>query len=149
MNHFYVYAYFREDGSPYYIGKGQRVRAYQPHRRRGISFTPKDRSRIRFFHEGLSNDDAQMWEVFWIAKFGRKDEGGILINLTDGGEGAGRPHSVESKKKMSDYWSGRKRKPMSEETKEKIRQTNKGYGKGRTIPQETRDKIRNTLRNKS
>jgi hypothetical protein len=90
-NTYYVYMYLREKDSefgpaysPYYIGKGKGQRITAPHTV-GI---PKDKSRIRFLHENLSEDDAFMWEVFWIAEFGRIDlETGCLRNLTDGGDG--------------------------------------------------------------
>jgi len=45
---------------------------------------------------------------------------------------------------MSDFWSGRKRKPLSEETKEKIRETQKG----KIIPDEMRKRISETLKKK-
>jgi len=100
MNEFYTYAYLREDGTPYYIGKGYGYRIY--HNRRKIK-PPKDKSRIVFLKKNLTEEEAFKHEKYMIAIFGRKDNGtGILRNLTDGGEGcSGILVSEETRKKMS------------------------------------------------
>lgn len=79
---FYTYLWLREDGTPYYVGKGKNGRAFQRHR---MGEAPaKDRVIIEY-HE--SEDDALEAEKFLISFYGRKDlETGSLINLTDGGE---------------------------------------------------------------
>lgn len=84
---FYIYAYLREDGSPYYVGKGSGSRAYSKNGRK--TQPPNDKERIVFWHEMLEESEAFALEIFYIKLFGRKDNGtGILRNLTDGGEGA-------------------------------------------------------------
>ena len=97
---FYVYAYLREDETPYYIGKGQGNRAYVKHK--NYSNPPSDLSRIIFLETNLSEEDAFLLERQYIAKFGRKDNGtGILRNMTDGGEGmSGFKHTEETKEKL-------------------------------------------------
>jgi hypothetical protein len=83
---YYTYAYLREDRTPYYIGKGTRKRIYKTHRR---VKPPKDKSRIIFLKQNLTEEEAFKHEKYMIAVFGRKDlETGILRNLTDGGKGA-------------------------------------------------------------
>lgn len=88
MNIYYVYAYLRVDGSPYYIGKGHDNRMYAAHVRGCCNFTPSDPARIVVLERNLSDIGALALERRYIRWYGRKDTGtGILRNLTDGGEG--------------------------------------------------------------
>ena len=82
--------WLREDGTPYYIGKGHGRRAYNKHTRIGHA-PSEDRVLVQEFPDECSAFEA---EKFLIALYGRKDNGtGILVNLTDGGENP--PHSSE------------------------------------------------------
>ena len=82
-NRFYVYAFLREDDTPYYIGKGTGNRAWIKRR-----FRPDD-SRISIIFENLTETEAFSEEIRLIQFYGRKNLGtGILRNMTDGGEGS-------------------------------------------------------------
>ena len=97
-NRFYVYAYLREDGTPYYIGKGSGWRIHQKH---GYLHLPPDRSRRVKLIENLTDEESQEYEKELIAKYGRKgfDEGGILRNITIGGDnGRVKYHTEEEAK---------------------------------------------------
>ena len=123
---YYTYAYLREDGTPYYIGKGKersgkkyRITAQHP----GIAIpTPSRQLILKTFDMEF---DAYKHEMYMISVFGRKDLGtGILHNRTGGGDG----HT-----NMSDYARKRcsethKGKVLSEETKRKISSTRKKRG---------------------
>lgn len=108
---FYVYAYLREDSSPYYIGKGEKLRAWKPHRRRnGADLVPKDSARIVILYHSLTELWSILLERRLIRWYGRKDLGtGILVNLTDGGEGvSGRKASNRQKERISNSNKGRR-----------------------------------------
>jgi hypothetical protein len=68
--------------------------------------SPPPRERVLFLKKNLTEFDAYKHENYIISILGLKSEGGILINMSYGGEGS----------------SGR---VLSEETKDKIRQKNK------------------------
>ena len=113
---YYVYEYLREDGTPYYIGKGRRHRAFT---KQGHNVPlPPDRNRIQIVKDNLTNNEAMALEIELIAKYGRKDIGtGILRNMTNGGEGSsGRTYSQETIEKIRKSNCG---KVQSEETKQK------------------------------
>lgn len=123
---FYTYAWLREDGSPYYIGKGTGNRAYRSHRRGDKQMSAPPRHRVLFLKKDITEFDAYKHEMYMVSHYGRKDEGGILINMTAGGEGTsgrkptdyciertketntGRTFTAEQKKKVSEQVSKRK-----------------------------------------
>ena len=93
INTFYTYLWLREDGTPYYVGKGTGRRAYQSNGGRTYH-PPRDTQRI-LIQEHLSEEDAFSVEKFLISLYGRLDLGtGILRNLTDGGEGVRNPSGL-------------------------------------------------------
>ena len=132
-NRFYTYAYLREDRTPYYIGKGTGKRMCS--NTRTIN-KPKDKSRIIFLKQNLTEEEAFKHEIYMIAVFGRKDLGtGILHNKTNGGEGvSGRICSEKTRIKIS---FSNKGKIPSEETR-KLWRTQR---KGRKLSKKTKIKI--------
>ena len=106
MNSYYVYQYLREDGTPYYIGKGKGDRAWAKH----TVAIPSNKDQIIIIKENLSESDAHILEMELIAQYGRKNIGtGILRNLTDGGEGtSGYQHKEQAKKQISESRMGEK-----------------------------------------
>jgi hypothetical protein len=153
---YYTYAYLREDGTPYYIGKGQGNRAYRRSKKR-IN-PPKDKSRIIYLKQNLTEEEAFRHEIYMIAVFGRKDLGtGILRNRSDGGEGvSGLIHSEETKIKLSESHKGEKNhnygKTFSEETRKKLSETHKGkfsWNYGKTHSEETKAKMSEVKKGKT
>ena len=105
---YYVYRYNREDGTPYYIGKGKGNRCYS-HKRKVKR--PDDESRIIIVQENMSEQDAFDLETVLIEKYGRKDLGtGILRNMSRGGLGRRDPVvTQETREKLRDIHLGKKK----------------------------------------
>ena len=135
---YYTYAYLREDGTPYYIGKGSKRRAYV---KENHKFPPPPKDRILILKKNLTEEEAHKHEKYMVGVFGRKDNGtGILRNLTDGGEGGSNWDQERRDKHIarmtglsgeSNYFYGR---THTEETKKLIGKANSrpSPNKGRT-----------------
>jgi len=128
MTNFYVYFHVNaQTNEIFYVGKGNGNRAKAKTRRsdRWINYVNKYGYYVRIVKDCLSNEDALELEELIIKVLGRKDTGnGVLINMTDGGEGGkGKKTSEETRLKMSIAAKGRK---MSDEQKKKLSEINKG-----------------------
>ena len=136
---FYVYAYIRSKdsasgkaGTPYYIGKGCRYRAFEKHKNVPV---PKNNLFLVFLETCLSDVGALALERRYIKWYGRIDNNsGILRNYTDGGEGvSGRICLPETRRKRSIAMSGEKHhnygKLQTKEAKEKQIKTTTGVKK--------------------
>lgn len=142
---FYTYAYLREDGSPYYIGKGKAGRINS--KLHSVGLPSKDR-RI-FLKKNLTEEESIRHEIYMIDVFGRKDLGtGILRNTTCGGEGiSGYKHTDESKAKISRAISNpsdetRKRMSIASSNKTMSLSARKKIGEyNRNRPKEVLDKM--------
>lgn len=123
---FYVYVMSRPDGRPFYVGKGngRRIWVHESHTRmgkRGIRFSIIRKIwyaggavayQIASFHEYEA--DAFAAEMRLIAEIGRRENGGPLVNRTDGGEGpTGFTQEITPvmRAKISAALKGRKRAP--------------------------------------
>lgn len=128
---YYVYVLSRPNGTPFYVGKGVRAR---------IDFHEWSASRGERTHKanlirkiwacgeivaktkvavGLSHEQATQLERDLIVGYGRTSNGGVLVNLTDGGDGAPSfKHTPVSLMKMRAAWKSRA--PTSDETRKKM-----------------------------
>jgi hypothetical protein len=114
---YYIYSYLRDDGTPYYIGKGKDKRAWT--KGKGEIYPPKDKSKIVIMENNLTEIGALALERRYILWYGRKDlQTGILRNLTSGGDGtSGRKVSEETRLKISKSSLGRVFSPRTEQSK--------------------------------
>ena len=127
---YYVYIYLKEDGTPYYVGKGKDYRYRRAH---GVPVPTEDR--VWFFATDLLEEEAFDIERELISQLPS------LMNKTAGGQGSsGRVLSKETRQKLGNGMRGRKH---TAETRAKMSLARQGRkpALGKSPSQETRDKI--------
>lgn len=132
----YLYRHIRLDNDqPFYIGVGGLIsndnffRAYKKRNRNPLwnNVVSKTEYEVEILLSGITHEEALKREVYFISLYGRKNiNTGILVNLTDGGDGCNNmKHSETTKKIHSQRISGINHpnygKTTSEETKQKLR----------------------------
>jgi hypothetical protein len=104
---FVVYGFYREDWTPFYIGKGRPGRPYQ---KGGRPCGSPPRERILILYKDMTEKEAFKKEEELIKRYGRLDldpENGLLYNRTYGGDGAsGAVRSEEFKENLSVNMTG-------------------------------------------
>ena len=89
---YYVYLWLREDRTPYYVGKGKGYRAYQKH----IIGCPPPKDRVIIVKEFKDENESYFFEEWLIQVYGRKSDGGILLNTSIGGQKSSSKYKSES-----------------------------------------------------
>jgi len=110
----YVYSHTRVDtGEIFYIGIGSDKRYSRAFCKKGrnsywYKITNKTGYTVTILLDGLTWEEACSEEVLLIKKLGRKSEGGILVNITEGGDGFKSNHSQKTKDQIRDFYKGKK-----------------------------------------
>jgi hypothetical protein len=110
-----LYMHFKEsDYTPFYVGicknSQKEKRPFEKSRRSELwKRTYRKHGRyVMMIQENISESHAKNMEKWLIHMYGKKiNKNGPLVNITDGGEGFSGKHKYESKKKMSEYRTGR------------------------------------------
>jgi hypothetical protein len=141
---FYTYMWLREDGTPYYVGKGFGRRAFRTHWS-GTKMRPAPAEDKIVLYPAESEAEAFELEIALIWYYGRKDLGtGILRNLTDGGDGpTGQVFSASARRKIGLSKVGNTYRRGSTQTAESCRKNSeahigKTYAQGHVVSPETR-----------
>lgn len=170
-NEYYIYIWIRKDiDKVFYVGKGHGNR-YKDMRMRNKYFhnvvnkVSMDNIEIKKIENNLSEQEAFSKEIYYIDFYTK--QGHPLTNMTKGGEGssdwfdrlseeekqkhreisksfAGKQHTEETKRKMSESMTGLKHN-MSEEGHKKLSEFAKSripYFKGKHHTDETKEKLR-------
>ena len=119
---YYVYIHYRkDDGLPFYVGKGKNRRAGRKEQKRGKhwhSVVEKHGYDIEFAWKNIPEKEAFEWEIHLIEQFHLA--GFPLVNHTDGGEGCSNKTQTDKKKQeLRDFYEIHGRTPRRYKPEEK------------------------------
>lgn len=156
---FYVYVWRQSNGEPFYVGKGSGSRAYTTKSRSGEfkEIYALGGCTVEIVDWFIHESQAHALEVDLIARYGRRENGGLLVNKTDGGEGAaGCVRGDETRARISKALRGRtfddgwrakigaahRGRSLSDEHRAKLSEA----GRGRILTADERTKVSHAKR---
>lgn len=128
MKQYYVYTHLNPQSKEiFYVGIGKGNRAWNKGAGRNKfweNYVNKYGFEVEIVAENLTRNQSGKMEIELIAHLGRRqiEEGGTLVNRSLGGDGGsgGYTHTEEWKRQHSERQLGKKKKPWSQEAKEKL-----------------------------
>jgi hypothetical protein len=128
MEQYYVYTHLNPQTKEiFYVGIGKGNRAWNKGAGRNKfweNYVNKYGFEVEIIAENITRNQAGKIEIELIAHLGRRqiEEGGTLVNRSLGGDGGsgGYTHTEEWKRYQSEKRLGKKKKPLSQEAKEKL-----------------------------
>jgi len=128
MEQYYVYTHLNPQTKEiFYVGIGKGNRAWNKGAGRNKfweNYINKYGFEVEIIAENITRNQAGKIEIELIAHLGRRqiEEGGTLVNRSIGGDGGsgGYTHTEEWKRQHSERQLGKKKKPLSQEAKEKL-----------------------------
>lgn len=115
----------------FYVGIGNKKRPSSKRSRSDFwkNIVEKYGYYIEIVHTNLTFDEACCLEIKYIKEYGRLDIGtGILVNLTNGGEGSdGYKHTDDTKIKIKNHWVNYRGFELPEDIEEYNREYNRNY----------------------
>jgi hypothetical protein len=128
MEQYYVYTHLNPQTKEiFYVGIGKGNRAWNKGAGRNKfweNYVNKYGFEVEIIAENITRNQAGKIEIELIAHLGRRqiEEGGTLVNRSIGGDGGsgGYTHTEEWKRQHSERQLGKKKKPLSQEAKEKL-----------------------------
>jgi hypothetical protein len=128
MEQYYVYTHLNPQSKEiFYVGIGKGNRAWNQWAGRNKfweNYVNKYGFEVEIIAENITRNQAGKIEIELITHLGRRqmDEGGTLVNRSLGGDGGsgGYTHTEEWKRHQSEKRLGKKKKPLSQEAKEKL-----------------------------
>jgi len=128
MEQYYVYTHLNPQSKEiFYVGIGKGNRAWNQWAGRNKfwgNYVNKYGFEVEIIAENITRNQAGKIEIELIAHLGRRqiEEGGTLVNRSLGGDGGsgGYTHTEEWKRHQSEKRLGKKKKPLSQEAKEKL-----------------------------
>ena len=139
-----VYIHKKPNGDIFYVGIGSEKRPYEKFRKnihwRNIT-NKYPNYIIEIIEQNLTWENACIIEKQLIENYGRKCDGGVLCNITLGGDGAyGLKHSKKTKEKLKELSTGNKNCVGFKHTE--IAKLNMSKSQlGKIIPKEVREKM--------
>jgi hypothetical protein len=103
-NEFYVYVHRKPNGEVFYVGKGKGKRAWSSNSRNRFWKFVADKHGwfVEIVDNNLTEQQSFELEEFLISFCKRRNQGGTLVNMTDGGEGSsGYNPSPEARAKVA------------------------------------------------